>query len=104
VDYAARVLGWMIRTGAEGVFHIANPQPVTQTQLSELAAGTTGNNVVGTLAGRRVHRSLDLFKCSHVRFDMARTSQALTGSGIEFPAITSDYLHRCLHHAESTKP
>lgn len=103
VDYAARVLGWMIRTGAEGVFHIANPQPVTQTQLAELAAGTSGKDTVATLAGRRVHRSLDLFKCSQVRFDMTRTSQALAGSGIEFPAITSDYLRRCLHHAESTK-
>jgi thioester reductase-like protein len=103
VDYAARVLGWMIRTGAEGIFHIANPHPVTQTQLAELAVEPASKDAVATLAGRRVHRSLDLFKCSRVRFEMAHTTQALAGSGIEFPAITSDYLRRCLHHAETTK-
>jgi amino acid adenylation domain-containing protein len=100
VDYAARVMAWLIRTGAEGIFHIANPQPVTQTQLAGLAAGTSAKNAPGTLAGGRVHRSLDLFKCSRVRFAMTRTSQALAGSGIDFPAITSDYLRRCLQHSE----
>ncbi len=103
VDDAARIMGWMIRTAADGVFHIANPKPVTQAQLAEMATPNSKNDGFATLASCGVHRSLDLYKCSHMRFDMARTSQALVGSGIELPSITSDYLRRCLQHSETIR-
>ena len=98
VDYAARVMGWLINHATDGIFHIANPQPVTQAQIVALGDGRT--SAFATLAGRRTHRSLDLFKCSLTRFDMAQTALALAGSGIVFPEITIDYLRRCLRHAE----
>ena len=98
VDYAAQVMGWLINHATDGIFHIANPQPVTQAQIVALGEGR--GSVFATLAGRRTHRSLDLFKCSRTRFDMTATAQALAGSGIVFPEITSDYLRRCLRHAE----
>jgi acyl-CoA synthetase (AMP-forming)/AMP-acid ligase II/nucleoside-diphosphate-sugar epimerase len=99
VDYAARVMSWLIQQQAHGVFHIANPQPVTQARIAALGEGRT--SAFAALAGRRTHRSLDLFKCSRTRFDITQTTAALAGSGIDFPEITDDYLRRCLHHALS---
>ncbi|MFZ4534894.1 MAG: AMP-binding protein [Propionivibrio sp.] len=98
VDHAARVMGWLIRHGANGIFHIANPQPITLAQIVALGNGRA--SAFATLACRRMYRSLDIFKCSRTHFDMRETTLALAGSGIVFPEITSDYLRRCLRHAE----
>ena len=99
VDYAARVMAWLIQQQADGVFHIANPQPVTQARVAALGEGR--KSAFASLAGRRTHRSLDLFKCSRTRFDTTQTTAALVGSRIAFPEITDDYLRCCLHHALS---
>ncbi|WP_395743429.1 AMP-binding protein [Prosthecobacter sp.] len=99
VDHAARVMGHLILRGAEGIFHIANPRPATQAELTALQAAGPAN-AFSYLAGRSPHRSLHLFKSTGVRFDMSGTAQAIAGSGIEFPNITTDYLRRCLRHAE----
>lgn len=99
VDHAARVMTCLILQNAEGIFHIANPQPVTQADLAQLHSDQP-SNAVSSLAGQSAHRSLNLFKSTGVRFDMRNTTRALVGSGIEFPIITTDYLRRCLRHAE----
>ncbi|WP_395735896.1 AMP-binding protein [Prosthecobacter sp.] len=99
VDYAARVMAHLIHRNAEGIFHIASPKPVTQAEFAALHTSQP-SNAVSTLAGHSSHRSLNLFKSTGVRFDMRNTTQAIVGSGIEFPNITTDYLRRCLRHAE----
>jgi len=99
VDYAAQVMCCLILRTVEGIFHIANPKPVTQAELAQLHTNRAAS-AVSALAGRSANRSLNLFKSTGVRFDMHNTTQAIAGSGIEFPTITTAYLRRCLRHAE----
>jgi amino acid adenylation domain-containing protein/thioester reductase-like protein len=103
VDHAARVMVHLACTAPLGIFHIANPQPVTLARLMELSLDAP-RSAAASLASMRAthrgfHRSLDLFKATGVRFDMNHTDRALAGSGIEFPGITDDYLRACLDHA-----
>jgi thioester reductase-like protein len=106
VDHAARVMTALAQTAAPGIYHIANPQPVTLAQLVEVN-DLAQHSAAASLAAMRsskcsFHRSLDIFKTTGIRFDMQRTQQALSGSGIEFPPITPDYLCACLHHARQS--
>jgi thioester reductase-like protein len=102
VDYAAKVMSEIIRKNFDGIFHIANPNPITQSRIASLVSAPSDMSNAAILAGRRTHRSLDLFKCSKVRFDMSHTNEVMADSGIEFPKISDDYLNQCLKHAEMT--
>jgi acyl-CoA synthetase (AMP-forming)/AMP-acid ligase II/nucleoside-diphosphate-sugar epimerase len=103
VDYAARVMAWLISKCHEGIFHIAAPRPTTLRDLEStgLRPRRGHDSPVTELAASGKHRSLGVFKCTHTRFDRTRTEQALMGSGIVFPEIDNAYLRTCLQHAES---
>lgn len=103
VDYAARVMGWLIETSRDGVFHVAAPRPVTRRELDAVGLPPRQPSADGfaELAGGRIHRSLDVFKCSGIRFDRSRTDQAIAGSGIVFPELTNHYLRSCVAHAQA---
>jgi nucleoside-diphosphate-sugar epimerase len=103
VDYAARVMAWLINKCHEGIFHIAAPRPTTLRDLEStgLRPRRGHDSPVTELAASGKHRSLDVLKCTHTRFDCRRTEQALMGSGIVFPEIDNNYLRTCLQHAES---
>ncbi len=99
VDYAAALMARIAMTNGTGIYHIANPQPVTLGQLAAVNPNPQANAPACLATLRRTYtefpRSLDLFKSTGIRFEMER-SQALLGSAMPlFPRITNDYLQTC---------
>ncbi len=105
VDYAARAMVWLALNAPPDIYHIANAQAVS---LSELASAILGKSNLSQrsdaalLSSQRAanrsqfHRTLDLFKATDTRFSMLNTIRGLAGSGITFPGITPAYLRTCL--------
>lgn len=88
-----------------GVFHIANPYPVSADMLKHAVDTVQGERDVRTLkacrlaSGGPVTETFDLWKATGRRFVTDNTTVALTGSGICCPQITSVDLEDCVRVA-----
>ena len=114
IDYFGGAAWRIISRGVPGTYHITNPAPVTVGEMRNVFArlfGVGRIRLVGadefarraaTRAERLYQRATEIYApymTGEPRFDRANTDAALSGSGIEMPAMDLPFFERLLGYA-----